>query len=178
MKFGLREVIFILVLLAMPALAYLSVFKPQNQQQQDARNENIAKRARLQLADQASDDFVDLAAEIDRLRTTIELIEEKLPAGREEYQVVRTVADLALQHNLTVRSVNPDKVVPAANYSELPVRLEIEGDFDGFYAFMLEVERMPRITQMPLMALKKTDRSEAEGVMVATVTLSIFFEQD
>jgi Tfp pilus assembly protein PilO len=55
--------------------------------------------------------------------------------------------------------------------------MEIKGGFEGFYRFMLEVERMPRITQMPLMNLKRSsDKKDPEGTMNATMTLSIFFE--
>ena len=181
MRFGLREALFILILLAMPAFAYYCPnigLAAQNESQQAARSEITAKRAKLQAHDQATARYVDLDAEIDRLRSTIELIEQKLPQGREEYQVVRNISDLALSHNLTVRSIKPDKVVSAAQYMELPVRLEIEGDFDGFYAFLLEVERLPRITQMPLMQLQKLDGGEEEGMMEAEITLSIFFEGD
>ena len=107
---------------------------------------------------------------------TIELIEQKLPKDREEYEILRNITDLALSHNLTVSSIKPDKVVSAAQYLELPVRIVIEGDFDGFYAFLLEVERLPRITQMPLMQLSKLTNADEEGMMQAEITLSIFFE--
>lgn len=178
MRFGLREMLFILVLLAMPAAAYFFVFQPKNQLQKQARSEIQAKQVKLQALDDATARYIDLDGEIERLRTTIELIEQKLPHGREEYQVVKNISDLALSHNLVIRSIKPDKVVSAAQYMELPVRLEIEGDFDGFYAFLLEVERLPRITQMPMMTLKKLPNAEQEGMMEAEITLSIFFESD
>ncbi|MEM9416087.1 MAG: type 4a pilus biogenesis protein PilO [Planctomycetota bacterium] len=178
MRFGIREILFVLVLLAMPAAAYFFVFQPKNALQMQARSEIQVKQAKLQSLDNAMAQHTDLDSEIDRLRSTIELIEQKLPHGREEYQVVKNISDLALSHNLVVRSIKPDKVVAAAQYMELPVRLEIEGDFDGFYAFLLEVERLPRITQMPMMTLNKLESAEEEGMMEATITLSIFFESD
>lgn len=178
MRFGIRELFFVLVLLALPTVAYFFLFQTSNQIQQEARSEIQAKEAKLDALDQATERYIDLDGEIDRLKATIELIEQKLPQGREEYQVVKNISDLALSHNLTVRSIKPDKVVSAAQYMELPVRLEIEGDFDGFYAFMLEVERLPRLTQMPVMQLRKLENSEEEGMMQAELTLSIFFETD
>ena len=179
MRFGLREILFVLVLLAMPAVAYVFVFQANNKLQQDARSDNNAKRAQLAALQQATDRYVDLDDEIARLEFTIDLIEQKLPKGPEEYAIIRNITDLALSHGLTIRSVKPDKVVPAAQYMELPVRLEIEGDFTGFYTFLLEVERLPRITQMPVMTLEKLDGDdEAEGAMIAKITLSSFFESE
>jgi Tfp pilus assembly protein PilO len=178
MRFGLRELVFLIVLLAMPAAAYFTLFKKQNQDHQEARAEVQAKRAKLEALDKATEQFINLDEEIVRLKGAIEMIEQKLPSDRETYVVVNRVADLARGHDLKVEEIKPDKVVSAGPYaSELPIQMEIRGGFEGFYRFMLEVERMPRITQIPLMTLKRSEKkSDPEGTMVATLTLSIFFE--
>lgn len=179
MRFGVRELVFLLVLLAMPAAAYFFVFQPKNQLQQDARTEIAAKKAKLVALDKATEQFINLDEEIVRLKGAIQMIEQKLPAGRETYVVVNHVADLARNHDLKVETIKPDKVADAGPFaSELPIRMEIRGGFEGFYRFMLEVERMPRITQVPLMKLERSDdKDDAEGTMIASLTLSIFFER-
>lgn len=180
MRFGLRELIFLLVLLAMPGAAYFFVFQPKNQLQQDARAEIVAKKAKLAALDKATEKFINLDDEIDRLKSAIEMIEQKLPDDRETYVVVNRVADLARSYDLKVETIKPDKVVAAGPFaSELPIRMELKGGFAGFYRFMLEVERMPRITQMPLMRLESSrDKKDPPGTMDAMMTLSIFFESD
>lgn len=180
MRFGLRELVFLLVLLALPAASYFALFKKQNADHQQARAEIQTKRAKLNDLDKATAQFINLDEEIVRLKSAIQLIEQKLPSDRETYVVVNRVADLARSHDLKVEEIKPDKVVAAGPYaSELPIQLEIRGSFEGFYRFMLEVERMPRITQMPLMQLKRSDKkTDPEGTMVATITLSIFFESE
>lgn len=167
-----------MVLLAMPGAAYFFVFQPKNQLQQDARTEIIAKKAKLSALDKATEQFINLDQEIVRLKSAIDMIEQKLPDDRETYVVVNRVADLARSHKLKVETIKPDKVVSAGPYaSELPIRMEISGGFEGFYSFLLEVEQMPRITQMPLMNLERSkDKKDPEGTMNATMTLSIFFE--
>lgn len=178
MRFGLRELVFLLVLLAMPAVAYFAVFKEQNNKHQEARAEIAAKRAKLDALDKATQEFIDLDQEIARLKDAITIIEEKLPAGKETYVVVNQVADLARSHKLKVEEIKPDKVASAGPFaSELPIQMEIKGNFAGFYRFMLEVERLPRITQVPMMTLKGSDKKgDPVGTMIAEVTLSIFFE--
>jgi len=180
MRFGLRELIFLLVLLAMPGAAYFFVFQPKNQLQQDARAEIQNKRAKLVALDQATAQFINLDEEIGRLKGAIEMIEQKLPAGRETHLVVNRIAELARAHNLRIETIKPENPVAAGPYAtELPIRLEIKGNFEGFYRFMLEVERMPRITQVPMMTLERSgDRDDPEGTMIAEMTLSIFFESD
>ena len=41
-----------------------------------------------------------------------------------------------------------------------------------------ELERLQRITRLPVMSLKKDMRSEVEGAMTAEITLTIYFEGD
>ena len=54
--------------------------------------------------------------------------------------------------------------------------MSLSGDFNGFYSFLLQLEKLPRITRVTNMSLSKiTDR---DGEMNATMTLSIFFEPD
>ena len=56
------------------------------------------------------------------------------------------------------------------------IQLSLAGDFNGFYAFLLQLEKLPRITRVSQMKLEKID--ERDGEMQAQMTLSIFFEPD
>ena len=117
-----------------------------------------------------------MGAEIDRLTESIEISEQKLPAEREVGVILKKVWELAAKHDLQPKSVRPDKAVSAAHYSELPIKMKILGDFDGFYSFLLDLEQLRRITRMPQMSLKKM-KTVDEGQMTAEVILSIFFEK-
>ena len=57
---------------------------------------------------------------------------------------------------------------------ELPLKMEIIGDFDGFYSFMLAMERLRRITRLPRLKVESVDRYE--GRIKAEMVLSIFYE--
>ena len=177
MRFGPREAMFILLLLGMPAAAYFFVFEPRNQQIAEAQAEIVAKQAKLRELEKHTDSIDDLGAEIDELKAAIGFVEQQLPAQREVDVILREVWELAAKHKLRPESVRPDKVVQQTHYTELPIKLVIVGDFDGFYQFMLAVEDLPRITRMPEMKLEKITGREAEdGAMKANVVLSIFFE--
>lgn len=174
MQFGPREAVFVLLLLAMPVAAYFFVFQPRAVQIEDARSERLAKEAKLQELKVALKNIDDLGAEIDRLREAITLVEQKLPAQRDVEVVLRDVWRLAAENNLTPKSVRTDKIVDAAHYAELPIKMKIVGDFAGFYTFLQELEKLPRITRMPEMKLKKDGNDGS--VMQADMVLSIFFE--
>ncbi len=54
--------------------------------------------------------------------------------------------------------------------------MSLSGDFNGFYSFMLQLEKLPRITRVGQMNLAKIN--DRDGEMQAQLTLSIFFEPD
>ncbi len=174
MQFGLREAAFVLLLLAMPVAAYFFVFQPRAAQIAEARTEIASKQGKLKELEAATKSIEDLGDEIDELRQAIELFEQKLPAQRDVEVVLRDVWRLAAENDLTPKSVRTDKIVASAQYAELPIKMTIIGDFSGFYTFLQELEKLPRITRTPNMKLKKL--KDQDGEMQADMVLSIFFE--
>ena len=86
---------------------------------------------------------------------------------------------LAAAARLAVKSVKSEAAVPAAGYMEQPLKVQMEGHFDGFYEFLLALENLPRITRIHQLKLERkvANRSEeAAGGMRADFTLSIYFE--
>ena len=175
MRFGLRELIFVLVILAMPVAAYFLWFQRRNADIEAMNADIMSKREKLRELDQAASPYVDLEEQISSLAKTIDDFEQRLPSDPREFSVVGDVTDIARKHQLDVRLVKPDKLVKAARYLEKPIRMEIVGDFDDFYSFLLDVNQMPRITQLPQMRLRRLD-NEGDGTLEATLTLSIFFD--
>jgi type IV pilus assembly protein PilO len=176
MQFGLREAAFVLLLLAMPVASYFLVFEPRTTQIAEARTEISSKQTKLKQLEAATKSIEDLGDEIDELRQAIELFEKKLPAQRDVEIVLRDVWRLAAENDLTPKSVRTDKIVDCAQYAELPIKMTIIGNFSGFYTFLQELEKLPRITRTPSMKLKKLD--DEDGEMQADMVLSIFFEGD
>jgi cellulose synthase/poly-beta-1,6-N-acetylglucosamine synthase-like glycosyltransferase len=78
---------------------------------------------------------------------------------------------------LDVTSIKaPSEALKAAGYFELPVKIVMKGDFRSFYDFLLQIERLARITRINQMKLTKIN--EVDGSMTADMTLSIFFAPD
>jgi len=176
MKFGARELLFALVLIAMPLAAYFFVFEPRNAQIAEAEAEIAQKNTELKQLAAATASIDDLKVEIDKLQEAIEVFQQKLPEEREVEVILRQVWELAAKQRLTPKSVRTDKPVRAAQYSELPINMKIIGDFDGFYSFLIEIEKLNRITRVPQMKLKRA--KDGGSTMEAEVTLSVFFEED
>ena len=174
MRFGIREAVFMALLLGMLVASYMIVFEPRNRMKEEAQQEIMQRQAKLRQLDQATVHYKNMEIEIERLTDAIKEYEQKLPGQREVEVILKEVWQLADKHNLIPKSVRTDKIVGTANYSEVPIKMVIIGDFDGFYSFLLDLEKLPRITRMPKMNLKKIESEE--GQMKADIVLSIYFD--
>jgi len=174
MQFGIREAVFLLLLLAVPVATYFMVLKPAQEAEEEARAEMSRKLAKLAELETAIESYDDLGAEIEKLKRAMDGFEEKLPADHEVDVIVRQIWELATRYELTTKSIRPDKLSVAANYSDLPIKIELAGDFDGFYQFLQAVERLPRITRVSNMELERLKDGEVQ--MEASLVMSIFFE--
>lgn len=176
MRFGFREVVFLVVLLAVPMASFWFVFRPQNAEIAKANEEIQHKEQMLRKLAGVTSQSADLAALNEEIAGAIAMIESRLPSAKEVDVVLGQVAELAKDHHLALEKVKSEKPVSAAAYREQPLGMVITGNFTGFYSFLLDVERLERITRMPKLNIERIN--EVDGAMKAQFTLSIYFEAD
>jgi len=174
MRFGIREFLFLIVLLAMPVSSYMFVFRALNREIESAKLEIEHKERMLDKLDAATKASTDLVRANDEITAAIEGVESRLPDGKEVEVILEQVADLARKCRLELPKVTTGKPVSAARYMEQPLEMVIRGNFDDFYEFLLRLERLDRITRMLNLTLERLDKED--GSMTATFTLSIYFE--
>lgn len=174
MKFGLREAIFFLVLIAMPVAAFWFVFKPQNEEIAEARKEIRHKEMMLDKLSEATRLSADLERANSEISDRITTIESRLPSNKEVEVILEQVAEIARSSRLDLTRVKTSRPVPSSRYMEQPLEMTISGNFDNFYSFLLKVEQLDRITRMPDVQIKKIEA--IDGSMEASFTLSIYFE--
>ncbi len=183
MRFGVRELIFLVVLLAVPVASWWYVFKPRNAEIQQAHREIEIKQAKLDKLREVAKRIDDIGLAIEQGREAVELVEAKLPNREQVEDILENVWQLAKRNHLILKSIKSEKPVPAALYMEQPLRMIVTGRFDGFYQFLLEIENLSRITRVPRMKLERLDKTGGldaaefdSGLMTAEFTLSIYFE--
>jgi type IV pilus assembly protein PilO len=171
---GLRELLFLIVLIAMPTSAWWFVFRPQNMDIAAARREIEHKEEMLEKLSKATARNDDLKRINEEIEAGIATVESRLPSTKDVEVILNQVATVAQESRLTlpkIRSANP---VAAARYMEQPLEMTATGDFDDYYSFLLKVEELERITRVPDMKIKKMD--DVDGSIEASFTLSIYFE--
>src|SRR5437667_5777094 len=176
MKFGIREIIFVLVMLALLGSTNYFVFSKSNKRKAERLAEIHARQTALGNLQQATAGIEDLNHKIDELQKAITFFESKLPQEKEVDKILKEVWQMAEANQLTTKTIKTLKSQRGPSYSEQPIQMSLSGDFNGSYPSLLQLEKLPRITRVTQMNLQKI--SDRDGAMQAQMTLSIFFEPD
>ena len=186
MKPSSREIVFALVLLAIPLAAWSLEFAPRQRRQDELKQKIKAKQAKLDKLfekKRLSGAIGDLREQIAEGKEAVAIFRSRLPDEKEIDQIVREVWRLAKSNELSptsLRTIPPRKgkqfTAIGGPHGEQPVLIQIEGDFNGLYSFMLDMESQSRIMRIRQMTLKKPEKTHA-GQVSATIEFSIFFER-
>ena len=186
MKPSPREIVFGLVLLAIPLAAWQLEFGPRRRRQKELKLQIVAKQAKLDKLfekKQLSGAIGDLRSQIAEGKEAVAIFRSRLPDEKDIDQIVREVWRLAKSNKLSptsLRTVPPRKnkqfTSPGGPHGEQPVLIQLEGGFTGLYSFMLDMESQSRIMRIRQMTLKKPEKTN-NGLVSATIEFSIFFER-
>ena len=124
----------------------------------------------------------DLGQAVNEGIQAISRVESKLPTQQDVESILKQTWSIAREHGLTVKSVRSEQPVPAMVYMEQPLAVELEGPFEGFYAFLLDLENLPRITRIFNLELERIESTSGPsrktlppGSVKAEFLLSIYF---
>ena len=183
MKFGLREVVFLVILLAIPLGAWWFVFRPLNAHNTEMRREIAAKQEKLKALNRTTGTIGNLKKEIAALSKAVAFFESKLPSEKEIDKVLQEAWRLAEANKLITKSIrtldrkNSAFTTPASSHREQPIAVQLEGEFMGLYAFLQALENQPRIMRIRRMKLSKLAKAP-QGRVRAEFTMSVFFEKE
>jgi Tfp pilus assembly protein PilO len=176
MQFGMRTLLFVFLLLGMLVFSYPLLFKPLNQQREQAIKDTRAKQEKLDALAGAMQDNASMTAEIDKLRKAIGFLENKLPKETEMDRVLQDVWKAAKDNNLNIKSVRNAKPIESGSYAQQPIRMVVEGEFHpSFFRFLTTVEQMDRLTKINDLKID-ADEKGSRGAITADFILTIYYE--
>ena len=175
MTSGFRHLIFFILIIGLAYAAYAYMIKPANAHLDQERTAMEQKRAKLDELDRVTAAAEDLTEQLRKVEEAIAVFESKLPPSSEIHTVLENVTLIAQRQGLTPKTIRTMKPVENRGYIEQPISMELHGDFQAYYAFLLELEKLDRITKIRELKLKK--KSQAEGQTEATFVMSIFFQK-
>jgi len=186
MNNDVKKGVFFVLLLMLIFVAYTYMVKPVNadivEQKQKAQF-RLEKLARLgQLAESKDATFAAkyLSEQIEILGTAITFFESKLPPKSKVHEVLEQVVLIAQKQGLKPKTIRTlKKKSHNRGYIEQSLKMGLEGDFDAFYSFLLELEKLPRIIKIRELKIKRAKQNTSDkqdGLIAADLIVSIFFQ--
>jgi len=174
MTSSFRKAIFFALLMGVTAAGYQFMIKPANQNLAEARQRVDGKRAKLVDFEEATAKAEDLTRQLEQLQEAIRFFESKLPSTSEIHTVLEQVTVIAQKQGLQPKTIRTLSRKDNSGYVEQPLTMKLVGNFNSFYSFLLEIEKLPRIMKLRELKLEK-DAGE-EGEVGAEFIVSIFFQ--
>jgi type IV pilus assembly protein PilO len=169
-----KKIIFYVSLIGLTVLSYQFMIRPANKVLAEQQTRLQSKSARLAEFEKATAAAYDLNMQLQQLQQAVKFFESKLPPTSEIYKVLEQVTIIAQKEGLQPKTIRTLATKTNSGYIEQPLRMELEGDFNSFYSFLLELEKLPRIMKIRSLDLKKIN--EPDGNVSADFTISIFFQ--
>jgi type IV pilus assembly protein PilO len=171
---NIRKAIFFVLLLTVAYLAYAFMINPANKnlaEQKERIQQNMKILNELQ---QATTTARDLNKQLTQLTEAINFFESKLPPHSQIHQVLEDVTVIAQKQGLSTKSIKTMPRKDNNGYIEQPLQMELYGSFNAYYSFLLELEKLPRITKVRELKLKRDPAND--GAATANCVMSIFFQ--
>lgn len=174
MNSSMRHLIFFVLIIAMAYVSWAYMIKPANENLTQQRATMEIQKAKLDELERATTAAEDLSEQLKKIEGAIAVFESKLPPSSEIHTVLEDVTLIAQHHGLIPKTIRTLKKEENRGYIEQPLEMELHGNFNSYYAFLLELEQLDRITKIRELRLKK--KSKSEGQTEARFVMSIFFQ--
>ena len=169
-----RKAVFFILLLGVAVVGYRYPIKSANRHLVEQKGRVETKLAKLAEFEQASVAAEGLTEQLEQLQEAVKFFESKLPPTNEIDKVLRDVTVIAERQGLKPKTIRTLTKKDNSGYIEQPLKMELEGNFNSFYSFLLELEQLPRIMKIRELELKKKTRGK--GQIAANFIVSIFFQ--
>ncbi len=171
---GLRKIVFFVLLVGLAYVAHTYMIKPANENLVKERAMVEQKLAKLGEFERATATAENLNEQLEQMEDAINYFESKLPPTSEIHTVLENVTVIAQRRGLIPKTIRTLKRTENSGYIEQPLKMELHGDFNSYYSFLLDLEKLDRITKIRELSLKKM--LKREGQIEATFVISIFFQ--
>jgi type IV pilus assembly protein PilO len=99
--------------------------------------------------------------ELAQLEERLAVLQNILPTEKETPTILKSVQQMAASSNLKISKFTPQPVIPRAFYSDWPIQIEVEGNYDGLGRFFEKISQATRIVNVESISITGLD-SERE----------------
>ncbi len=165
---------------ALAAAFYMLILKGMIEEQTAVQAEVTQLEATVAQGTAVASQLSRFKQELAALEKRLQELRSILPPQKETPQILRSVQDMAADSDLRIMRFVPQAVASKAFYSDWPIQLEVEGNYNALGSFFEKIGKATRIINVDNLNVKGIE--PAEGSMhtlkaVCTATTFVFREE-
>lgn len=108
--------------------------------------------------------------ELAQLEERLAVLQSILPSEKETPAVLRSVQRMAASSNLKINKFIPKPVIPRAFYSDWPIQVEVEGDYNGLGLFFEKISQATRIIDVGEISITGMEKLPEDSSITLTAS--------
>lgn len=108
------------------------------------------------------------------LESRLENLKSVLPDEKDTADLLRRLQTVAVQSNITIKSIRPKETVTKQLHAEWPIQLDVDGSYHNLALFLDRVGKFTRIVNVTGLDVKGKDKPEPNSTITATCTATTF----
>ncbi len=130
------------------------------------------KQSQLETTRQAAQELEFLEAEFKVIEMEAKEMEKKLPTSKDLPKLIRDITKTLEKHKITVYNFTPSKESPKTYFSEIPISLQISGNYHNLANFLADIGQYERvINTYDVNLTPKAASKESPDTIAATLRL-------
>ena len=157
----------------------LGVWLPENRRAEAMRNRIATAEEKLGPNFNQPTALIERQERLASMREQLASHDRQIPVGDDLASLLRSLAQAIADQGLDKQEVKTGDARHHRHFSEVPVELDLEGDFESIYALLDDIESMPRLTRIDALNLRvqpdTQERALASPSIRASLRLVSFF---
>jgi Tfp pilus assembly protein PilO len=174
---SVQIVLFTMIVICLAIVFYVYYLKDLIQQRDVVQAENAKLERSVAQGTAFESQLKRFKQELVQLEERLAVLQSILPSQKETPTVLRSMQQMAAASNIKINRFTPQTVVPHAFYSDWPIQIEVEGNFDGLGVFFEKVSQATRIFDVGNISIAglTTPSPDPAQTLTASCTATTFF---
>jgi type IV pilus assembly protein PilO len=171
----IQHAIFAGIIVCLAVLFYMYFMKDLIKECHALESEIATLEESVAKMDAFKSQHAELEKELSDLEKKLTLLRSILPAEKETPTVVRNVQSMAVASNLTIQKFTPKPEIMRDFYSDWPIDIEVQGNYNGLGMFFEKIGRATRLIDVFTISINQIDGSmDPNQTLKASCTATTF----
>ena len=153
---------------------YMIYFKPQSGKLKTLKDDRVKLETEVIKLRAKQKELDKIQAEIKVLSGTLKELETIIPQGKETWDILNKIQQLALDSKLNIVNFSPEVLVPKEFYYEWPIPIEITGSYHNLAIFFDRLSRFSRLFKIDGFSIRSLSQQTSASTISASFTAKTY----